>query len=140
MRDVEIKQSRWWDIALPKSLPFSLAEKRKECLEISRYDPRTVECDLYVDNYHPQHLTVFSELFSIKEVSHSVRDYMPNCETDFSPFVVREREVKRREDSSARNVKSSFAALLSGLTSGSSFLIGGSTNGSTMNLKNPSVA
>ena len=94
MRDIEIKQSRWWDIALPKSLPFSLAEKRKECLEISRYDPRTVECDLYVDNYHPQHLTVFSELFSIKEVSHSVRDYMPNCETDYSPFVVRQREVR----------------------------------------------
>jgi len=139
MRDIEIKQSRWWDIALPKSLPFSLAEKRKECLEISRYDPRTVECDLYVDNYHPQHLTVFSELFSIKEVSHSVRDYMPNCETDYSPFVVRQREVKRREDHSARNVKSSFAALLSGLK-GSSFLIGGSSNGSTASLKNPSVA
>merc|ERR1712001_768445 len=40
---------------------------------------------------------------------------MPNCETDFSPFVVREREIKRREELSARNVKSSFAALLSGI-------------------------
>ena len=59
----------------------------------SFFSPRTVECDLYVDNYHPKHLTVFSELFSIKEVSHSVRDYMPNCETDYSPFVVRQREV-----------------------------------------------
>ena len=58
------------------------------------FSPRTVECDLYFDNYHPQHLTVFSELFSIKEVSHSVRDYMPNCETDYSPFVVRQREVR----------------------------------------------
>ena len=38
MRDIEIKQSRWWDIALPKSLPFSLAQKRKEGLEISRYE------------------------------------------------------------------------------------------------------
>ena len=60
----------------------------------SFFSPRTVECDLYFDNYHPQHLTVFSELFSIKEVSHSVRDYMPNCETDYSPFVVRQREVR----------------------------------------------
>ena len=74
-----------------------------------------VECDLYMDNYHPHHLTIFTELFSIKEVVHSVRDYMPNCETDFSPFVVREREIKRREELSARNVKSSFAALLSGI-------------------------
>ena len=38
MQTLEIKQSRWWDVALPKYLPFSLAEKRKVCLEISRYE------------------------------------------------------------------------------------------------------
>ena len=73
-----------------------------------------------------------------KEVSHSVRDYMPNCETNYrfvyilakknifknsvklkniyfrySPFVVRNREGKRREEANANNVKSSFAALMS---------------------------
>ena len=103
-------------LAVPRYLSTSV------CLEVSKIylfcSPRMVECDLYMDNYHPHYLTILSDLFSIKEVSHSVRDYMPNCETDFSPFVVREREVKRREESSARNVKSSFAALLSGLTSG----------------------
>ena len=38
MENLEIKQSRWWDVALQKCLPFSLAEQRKECLEISRYE------------------------------------------------------------------------------------------------------
>ena len=96
--DLDRIQLRWWDIAQRKHLPFSVEESRKECLTILRFDSRRETFDLYCDQYHPHQLSIVSDLFSFKEVSHSVRDYMPHCETDFSPFVVREREGKRRED------------------------------------------
>jgi hypothetical protein len=35
------------------------------------------------DYYRPFELTVVGELFTFKEVSHSVRDYMPHCCTDY---------------------------------------------------------
>ena len=130
--------SRWWDIALSKSLPFSLSEDRKTCLSIIKYTPRNDPFDLYTEQYRPHHLSIVNDLFPFKEVSHSVRDYMPNCETEYSPFIVREREVKRREENSSNNVRSSFAALLSwgkGTLQG-----GGSQNVPKIAKKNPSVA
>lgn len=110
-------------------------ESRKQCLFICEKDQLH---DLYIDNYHPQSLSIVSDLFTFKEVSHSVRDYMPNCETDFSPFVIRAREGKRREESKANNVKSSFAALIA-WSKGRSFQ-GGKANNLSDDAKNPSVA
>ena len=60
-----------------------LSEKRKQCLAILKFHPRKEPFDLYTDQYHLHQLTVVSDCFMFKEVSHSVRDYMPNCETDY---------------------------------------------------------
>ena len=40
-------------------------------------------CCLFQDYYRPFELTVVGDLFTFKEVSHSVRDYMPHCCTDY---------------------------------------------------------
>ena len=76
-------QLKWWDNSMAKCLPFSLSEKRKQCLAILKFHPRKEPFDLYSDQYHLHQLTVVSDCFMFKEVSHSVRDYMPNCETDY---------------------------------------------------------
>ena len=123
--------SRWWEDFLSVTLPFSASEARKEALAIMRFSPNLENCDLYQDHYHPGALSIVSDLFPFKEVSHSVRDYMPNCETNFSPFVKREREGKKREETKSSQVKISFASLN---------FWGNSTTNSTENSKNPSVA
>lgn len=41
------------------------------------------------------------DLFAFSEINHSVRDYMPNCTTDFSPFSPRVRLGKKREEMSS---------------------------------------
>jgi len=41
------------------------------------------------------------DLFAFSEINHSVRDYMPNFTTDFSPFSVRVRLGKKREEMSS---------------------------------------
>jgi hypothetical protein len=42
------------------------------------------ECSFFFEDYYrPFELTVVGELFTFKEVSHSVRDYMPHCCTDY---------------------------------------------------------
>ena len=43
-------------------------------------------------------------MFHFKGGAHSVRDYMPNCDTDYSPFVVRQRETKKHEEALLSNV------------------------------------
>ena len=131
---------KWWDTSMRKCLPFSLAERRKECLAILKFHHRKEPFDLYTDQYHPHVFTVVSDNFMFKEISHSVRDYMPNCETNYSPFVVRNREGKRREEANANNVKSSFAALISwGTGSPSSVDNEKSKSISNVPAKNPSV-
>jgi hypothetical protein len=75
--------NQWWDPMMRKYLPFSLEEKRKQCLSIMRFDHLREPFDMYHDQYHPYKLSVVSDTFTFKEVSHSVRDYMPNCETEY---------------------------------------------------------
>eukprot|EP00095_Tigriopus_kingsejongensis_P006225 maker-scaffold301_size216225-snap-gene-0.18 protein:Tk06225 transcript:maker-scaffold301_size216225-snap-gene-0.18-mRNA-1 annotation:"polyphosphoinositide phosphatase isoform x2" len=105
--------TQWFSKRLVTSLPFPLESERKECVLLKKFDPVKEEFDLYHDYYRPFELSVLSELFPFKEVSHSVRDYMPNCCTDYSPFVVRMREVKRREETIVRT-KNSFTEFFFG--------------------------
>merc|ERR1712106_577171 len=53
------------------------------------------------DYYRPFELTVLQDLFAFSEINHSVRDYMPNFTTDFSPFSARVRLGKKREEMSS---------------------------------------
>ena len=64
-------------------LPLSYDEVNKKCLSVMECHPLSEACDLYQDCYRLFELTVLSDLFLFKEVSHTVRDYMPHCSIDF---------------------------------------------------------
>merc|ERR1719309_1436351 len=70
----------------------------KTCTELTKaqFGSETQE-----DYYHPYELTVLQDLFAFSEINHSVRDYMPNFTTDFSPFSARVRLGKKREEMSS---------------------------------------
>merc|ERR1719318_961345 len=53
------------------------------------------------DYYRPFELTELQNLFAFSEINHSVRDFMPNFTTDFSPFSARVRLGKKREEMSS---------------------------------------
>jgi len=90
--------TQWWNPELLQYLPFALEIGRKTCTEATRANSITDMIDEY---YHPFELTVLQDLFAFAEINHSVRDYMPNCTTDFSPFSVRVRLGKKREEMSS---------------------------------------
>jgi hypothetical protein len=90
--------TQWWNPELLEFLPFSLDIGRKTCTELTRTQNMN---DIIDDFYHPFELTVLQDLFAFAEINHSVRDYMPNCTTDFSPFSVRVRLGKKREEMSS---------------------------------------
>lgn len=130
--------THWFSRDLKHVLPLPLTEYLKECTQLKRYSASAEEFDLYQDYYRPFELSVLNELFPYREVSHSVRDYMPNCCTEYSPFVVRQREVKRREESIVRSSKNSFTEFLFGKKSSPS--PSSPTVDTWKGKKNPSVA
>lgn len=48
-------------------------------------------------------MSVLSDVYAY-QISHSVRDFMPHFTTNFSPFAVRIRPGKRREESGSKNL------------------------------------
>lgn len=65
-------------------MPYSMVEREKKALQLIAYNKTNVALSLnYEDFYRPNELTVMSEMFQYKDVGHSVRDYMPNCCTDY---------------------------------------------------------
>ena len=90
--------TQWWDpdLTLHLPLPRDLAEK-----SVSQLVPSQGRHELLDDYYRPCELTVLQELFAFSEINHSVRDYMPNFTTDFSPFSPRVRLGKKREEMSS---------------------------------------
>ena len=74
---------QWFDRRLKSTLPYPLEEQEKACLKLMPWNARSDNCDLYQDCYRTFELTVMHELFLFDEVSHSVKDYMPHCCTDF---------------------------------------------------------
>ncbi|GAB6033742.1 hypothetical protein CHUAL_013865 [Chamberlinius hualienensis] len=100
VRYVERGLTRWWKDHILDSLPLPY-EQTSKTVDVDVIVVKTLatdEClDSYSDYYRPYELTVFSELFAFT-MNHSVRDYMPNFTTDFSPFSVRVRPGKRREE------------------------------------------
>jgi len=102
----------WFEYLVRDYLPLAYEEKNKKCLTVMECHPLSESCDLYQDCYRLFELTVMTDLFLFKEVSHTVRDYMPHCSINFSPFLIRDREVERREDSSSGYATNSLSALL----------------------------
>lgn len=102
------------------SLPYAAHELHKTCklLPCEDWD----DIDAYADHYRPRQFIPLMDLYAFK-VSHSVRDYMPNFTTEFSPFVVRIRPGKRQEEnirkksSSSKNATASKNPSIMGLSS-----------------------
>jgi hypothetical protein len=90
--------TQWWDPALGPHLPFPLQLRTKACTQLAALQAAQEPLD---DFYRPFELTVLHELFAFSEINHSVRDYMPNFTTDFSPFSARTRLGKKREEMSS---------------------------------------
>jgi len=77
------------------ALPRALQELEKPCVLLNCEDWEDI--DAYSEFYRPRQFIPMPELFA-SQISHSVRDYMPNCTVDFSPFSVRIRLGKRQEE------------------------------------------
>jgi len=90
--------TQWWRAALVNHLPLSSEINNKPCIQLNRAQNMTESTE---DYYHPFELTVLQDLFAFSEINHSVRDYMPNFTTDFSPFSARVRLGKKREEMSS---------------------------------------
>lgn len=58
--------------------------------------------DTYVEYYRPYELTMLSDVFAL-QLSNSIRDFMPNFTTNYSPFTLRIRPVRRREENASKS-------------------------------------
>ena len=97
-RPLSIPLTQWWSSSLLPHLPISKQLTDKACTHLSSLQSCHEPLN---DYYHPFELTVLQEVFAFHEINHSVRDYMPNFTTDFSPFSPRTRLGKKREEMSS---------------------------------------
>ncbi|XP_033230009.1 polyphosphoinositide phosphatase isoform X3 [Belonocnema kinseyi] len=96
--------TQWWDSNVLKCLPYALQEMTKTCSEIIQVQHSQEEMiDIYYDYYRPYELSQLLEVYAYK-VSHSVREFMPHFTMNFSPFAVRVRPGRRREETGNKNV------------------------------------
>ncbi|XP_050498109.1 polyphosphoinositide phosphatase isoform X2 [Diabrotica virgifera virgifera] len=92
----------WWDGGVLKSLPYAYNDLTKACSELIQVHSQDAEMiDSFVEYYRPYELTMLSDVFALK-VPNSIRDFMPNFTTNYSPFTVRVRPVRRREEGNSK--------------------------------------
>nr|CAH7715536.1 unnamed protein product [Callosobruchus chinensis] len=95
--------TQWWDSGVLKSLPFAYNDLTKACSELIQVHSKRVEMiDSYKDYYRPYELSVLADVFALK-LSNSIRDFMPSFTTNYSPFTIRVRPVRRREETSNKS-------------------------------------
>ncbi|XP_046738067.1 polyphosphoinositide phosphatase isoform X4 [Diprion similis] len=95
--------TQWWDRNVLKCLPYALNEVTKSCSEMIQLQHTQEEMvDVYYDYHRPHELSVLLDVYAYK-ISHSVRDFMPHFTTNFSPFAVRVRPGRRREETGNKN-------------------------------------
>ncbi|XP_076390098.1 polyphosphoinositide phosphatase FIG4 isoform X3 [Megachile rotundata] len=96
--------TQWWDSNVLKCLPYALNEVTKSCSEMIQVQNSMEEMiDVYYDYHRPYELSLLSEVYAY-QISHSVRDFMPHFTTSFSPFAVRVRPGRRREETGNKNL------------------------------------
>ncbi|EFA02109.1 polyphosphoinositide phosphatase [Tribolium castaneum] len=92
--------TQWWDAQVLECLPYAYNDMTKACSELIQVHSKDAEMiDAYADYHKPYELSVLNDVYAFK-ISNSVRDFMPNCTTDYSPFIIRIRPVRRREENS----------------------------------------
>jgi len=117
--------TEWYPDAVLKALPFAAHETNKASILLPCEDWNDI--DAYADLYRPNFFIPLCDMYAFK-VSHSIRDFMPNFTTDFSPFAVRIRPGKRHEESSGKKSSKMLLknpSIMMGISSASS---AGSTN------------
>uniref|UniRef100_A0A8D8PM46 Polyphosphoinositide phosphatase n=1 Tax=Cacopsylla melanoneura TaxID=428564 RepID=A0A8D8PM46_9HEMI len=96
-------QTQWWDEDVMKCLPQAYDQVEKRCLQVVLPLSEHWECvDVYAAYHRPDELTTLDESYPFK-ITHSVKDFMPQGVTDFSPFTVRVRDAWRREREANRD-------------------------------------
>lgn len=103
----------------------------KKSTELIAVRPEEESIDGYMDYHRPYELTFLSETFT-SEISHSVRDFMPNSTTNVSPFEVRIRPGRRWEETGAKTSMKNPS--LTGQSSTSSTTSSGSRYISVLNI------
>ncbi|KMR04853.1 polyphosphoinositide phosphatase [Lasius niger] len=96
--------TQWWNKNVLKCLPYAFDEITKSCLEMIQVQNSMEEMiDVYYDYHRPYELSLLSEVYAYK-ISHSIRDFMPHFTTCYSPFAVRVRPGRRREEAGNKNL------------------------------------
>ncbi|XP_043676781.1 polyphosphoinositide phosphatase isoform X1 [Vespula pensylvanica] len=96
--------TQWWNKNILKCLPYAFNEVTKTCSEMIQVQSTLEEMiDVYYDYHRPYELSLLADLYAYK-ISHSVRDFMPHFTTSFSPFAVRIRPGRRREETGNKNL------------------------------------
>ncbi|KAK2581293.1 hypothetical protein KPH14_008078 [Odynerus spinipes] len=96
--------TQWWDKNVLKCLPYAFNEVTKTCSEMIQVQNTLEEMiDVYYDYHRPYELSLLSDVYAYK-ISHSVRDFMPHFTTSYSPFAVRIRPGRRREETGNKNL------------------------------------
>ncbi|CAH0383130.1 unnamed protein product [Bemisia tabaci] len=94
--------TQWWDAEVLESLPLALNQTQKQCVDIVPGVKKDLETiDGYKQFYRSSEFTELNETFAFM-ISHSVRDFMPHCVTDYSPFRVRIRPGRMREETASK--------------------------------------
>lgn len=91
----------WWDKEVLEVLPRAQNELKRTYMQVLLVQPRDQIVDAYQDYYQPLRFSVLEDLFPYK-IRNAVWDFMPNCTTDYSPFIVRARPGRRSEESTSR--------------------------------------
>ncbi|XP_030749376.1 polyphosphoinositide phosphatase [Sitophilus oryzae] len=90
--------TQWWNEGVFKCLPYAFNDVTKSCFELIQVHSKEIEMiDSYVDYYRPHEFSALYDVFAFT-VSNSIRDFMPNATVNYSPFAVRTRPDKRREE------------------------------------------
>ncbi|KAF4520837.1 hypothetical protein B566_EDAN007133 [Ephemera danica] len=96
-----IPLTKWWDEEVLGALPTPFELLSKSCSEIVRVNPRDEMVDSYFDYYRPYEFNILNEMFAFK-ITHSVRDFMPHFTANYSPFAVRGRPGRRRDEATSK--------------------------------------
>lgn len=100
LRAHRLPYKQWWDRCLLKSLPRAYNEHQKEntCYTLEVRDDTTLDerMDYYSDAYRPYEMTFLASCFSV-QILQTIRDFMPNGATHYSPFCLRLGPGKLKE-------------------------------------------
>ncbi|GLV33113.1 FIG4 phosphoinositide 5-phosphatase [Carabus blaptoides fortunei] len=102
LQDNCLPLTQWWEPNVLRCLPYAYNDVTKSCSEIIKLESKEIEMiDAYTDYHRPDLLSEMSDMYAYK-ISNSIRDFMPNCTMNYSPFVVRVGHGRRRAETTRK--------------------------------------